>query len=127
MSLVPFDQTYERWAPRVARILLAIQFAVAAYYKLTMFSVQVAQTAAVGVPLPQVAVALGLLLELIAIAALLTGWQLRRVSVVLGAYVALLAVLFYRDWSDPMKFGFFISHLSLIAACLYVSVYGAKR
>jgi len=26
-----------------------------------------------------------------------------------------------------MKFGFFISHLGLIAACLYVSVYGAKR
>jgi len=127
MSLVPFDQRYERWAPRVARVLLAIQFAVAAYYKLTMFSVQVGQTAAVGVPLPQVAVALGLLLELTAIAALVTGWQLRRISVVLGAYVALLAVLFYRDWSDPMKFGFFISHLGLVAACLYVSVYGSKR
>jgi len=127
MSFLPYDQAYERWAPRVARILLAIQFAVAAYYKLTMFSVQVSQTAAVGVPLPQVAVTLGLLLELIALAALLTGWQLRRISVVLGSYVALLAVLFYRDWSDPMKFGFFISHLGLIAACLYVSVYGAKR
>ncbi len=127
MSFPPYDQAYERWAPRVARALLAIQFAVAAYYKLTMFSMQVGQTAAVGVPLPQVAVALGLVLELVGIAALVTGWQLRRISVVLAAYVALLAVLFYRDWSDPMKFGFFISHLGLIAACLYVSVYGAKR
>jgi putative oxidoreductase len=127
MSFPPYVQAYERWAPRVARALLAIQFSVAAYYKLTMFSMQVGQTVAVGVPLPQVAVALGLVLELVGIAALVTGWQLRRISVVLAAYVALLAVLFYRDWSDPMKFGFFISHLGLIAACLYVSVYGAKR
>src|SRR6188508_675441 len=125
MATLPYNEKYERWAPLVARVLLAIQFAVAAYFKLTMFSMQVGQTAAVGVPLPQVAVALGLVLELVGIVALLTGWQLRRISVLLGAYVALLAVLFYRDWSDPMKFGFFISHLGLVAAFLYVSVYGA--
>ena len=121
MSSIPFNAAYERWAPLAARGLLAIQFAVAAYYKLAMFSMQVAQTAAVGVPLPQVAVTLGLMLEIVGIVALLTGWQLRRISVLLGAYVALLAVLFYNDWSDPMKFGFFISHLGLIAALLYVS------
>lgn len=117
---------YQKFAPIVARLFLAFQFGVAAYFKLTMFSGQVAYTAAVGVPLPQVAVALGLALEIAGIIALLSGYKIRLLSFLLAGYVMLLGVLFYHNWSDQMNFGLFVSHLGLTAALLYVSVVGAK-
>jgi putative oxidoreductase len=106
--------------------MLAIQFAVAAYFKLTMFSGQVAETAAVGVPFASLAVALALLLEIVAVASLITGWQLRAVAFVLAPYIMLLAVIFYHNWSDMQMFGMFVSHLGLTAALLYVSVFGTS-
>lgn len=121
------SRAYEDWAPVVARLFLAVQFAIAALFKVMGFSMQVAQTAAVGVPMAQVAVAAALVLELAGVIALLTGYYIRLVSMLLAAYVALLAVLFYHNWQDPMNFGLFVSHLGLIAALLLVSVYGARR
>ena len=118
--------TYQKFAPIVARVLLAFQFGVAAYFKLTMFSGQVVQTAAMGVPLPQVAVGLALILEIAGIVALLSGYKIRLLSFLLAGYVMLLGVIFYHNWSDMMNFGLFVSHLGLTAALLYVSVCGAK-
>ncbi|MES2203413.1 MAG: DoxX family protein [Patescibacteria group bacterium] len=125
--MIPFNRAYEAWAPVVARLLLAIQFAAAAAFKIMGFSGEVAQTAAAGVPIANIAVAAALLLEIVGVVALVLGWRIRLVSMLLAGYVALLAVIFYHDWSTPMGMGLFISHLGLIAALLYVSVYGARH
>lgn len=125
MSLI-HTHAYERWMPLIARLLLAIQFSVGAYFKIVFFPMEVAQTASVGVPFATIAVGLAFILEALGIIALVTGWQIRLFAALLAPYVALLAVLFYHHWSDPMNFGSFMSHLGLIAALLYVSVYGAR-
>lgn len=106
---------------------MAIQFAVAALFKVIGFSAEVGQTAAAGVPWAGAAVAAALALEALGVVSLLLGWQIRRIALALAAYVALLAVIFYHNWSDPMVMGLFISHLGLIAALMYVSAYGAGR
>ena len=54
---------YEYWAPMVARWFLALQFSVAAFFKITGFSMQAGAAAAVGLPFPTLAVVLGLILE----------------------------------------------------------------
>ncbi len=118
---------WELWAPRVARLFLAIQFGIAAYFKLTAFSGQVASASAAGVPLPTLAVALALILEVAGVLALLTGYYLRPIAAALAGYVMLLAVIFYHDWSSMMMFGLFVSHLGLTAALLYVSTFGASK
>lgn len=119
--------SYERAALIIARVLLAIQFTVAAWFKIVGFSAEAAMTAAVGVPFATAAVALALVLEVVGVLALLTGIKLRPIAFLMALYVALLAVLFYHDWSNQMNFGFFMSHLGLVAALLYVSVFGAKK
>lgn len=119
--------SYEAWAPVVARLFLAIQFGIAAFFKVSMFGGEVAQTAAAGVPLAQVAVGAALVLEVFGIVALVTGWHIRLATALLAPYVMLLAVIFYHDWSNLMTMGLFVSHLGLAAALLYVSVYGAKH
>jgi putative oxidoreductase len=121
------SRPYERYALIIARIFLAIQFAIAAWFKIVGFGGEAAMTAQVGVPFANVAVALALVLEVVGVLALLTGIKLRPVACVLALYVALLAVLFYHDWSNQMTFGLFMSHLGLTAALLYMSVFGAKK
>ena len=118
---------WNTWAPMVARILLAIQFAVAAFFKVTGFSMEVSMTAAAGVPLATAAVAAALVLEVVGVISLLTGYYIRIVSFLLAGFVMLLAVIFYHNWSDQMQFGMFVSHLGLTAALMFVSVYGARR
>lgn len=124
---LPFETAaWERWAPLIARIFLAIQFAIAALFKILFFSGEVAQTGAVGVPLPSLAVSLALILEIVSVFCLLTGWKIRAAAFVLAFYVMLLAFLFYHNWADQMTFGMFVSHLGLAAALLYVSAFGAR-
>ncbi|HVU75572.1 MAG TPA: DoxX family protein [Candidatus Paceibacterota bacterium] len=121
------NNLWDSWAPMVARVLLAIQFCIAAFFKITGFSGEAAMTAAVGVPFSTVAVALALVLEVIGIVSLLTGYRLRLIGALLAGYVLLLAALFYHNWTDQMSFGLFVSHLGLAAALMLASVYSAPR
>jgi putative oxidoreductase len=125
--MIPYNSRYEDWAPLVARVFLAIQFGIAAYFKIVFWGGEVAQTAAVGVPVASVAVGAALLLEVVGVLALLTGYRVRPIALLLALYCALLAVLFYHNWSDQMTFGLFVSHMGLIAALLYVSAFGSGR
>jgi putative oxidoreductase len=127
MSPIYQSRAYETWAPFVARVILAFQFGLAALFKILMHAGEVAQTAMVGVPFPEVAVWLAFVLEVAGAVCLIVGYRVRLVAAVLAPYVLLLAVLFYHNFSDPMIMGMFVSHLGLIAALLYVSVYGAQR
>lgn len=123
-------RAFETWAPVVARLVFGAQFLFAAFGKIPgvpSFSYAVGFTASHGVPFAGTAVVLAFLLELVAGAMLLLGWKTRVAAVVLVPYVLLLAVVFYRDLSNPMNLGAVISHVSLAAALLLVSAYGAKR
>jgi putative oxidoreductase len=120
-------RAYEVWAPRAARLLLAIPLAIGAWFKISMFSMQVAQTASVGVPMPAIAVALALALEAALVVSLLTGYYARLLALLGALYILLLAALFYNNWSDPMQFGSFMSHLPFAAALLMVSVFTGRR
>lgn len=117
---------YELWAPRIARLFLAVQFGIAIYFKLTGFGNEAAMTAAAGVPLSSIAVGAALILEAVGVIALLSGKWLRPVGLLLALYVLLLAAIFYHDWSNQLTFGLFVSHLGLSAALFYVSAYSGK-
>lgn len=123
----PYSRSFEIWAPFVARLIFGFQFLLGAYFKVIWHSAEVAQTAAVGVPLPDLAVWLAFVLEVALGLALILGYRVRQTALVLALYVLLLAVLFYRNIADPMVMGMFVSHLGFIAGLLYVSVYGARH
>lgn len=123
-------RAWEQWAPVVARVLLGAQFVFAASGKVPLthgFVFSAGYAASHGVPFAPAAIVLAFLLEFVAGVALLIGWHARLAAFVLAPYILALAVIFYHNFSDPISFGFFISHISLIAALLYVSVYGAKH
>ncbi len=129
MTLPYHTASYTTWAPLVARIIIGAAFVFAATMKIPgteSFNMEVGMTAAVGVPFAYLAVILAGILEAAAGLALIFGYQTRLAAFALVLFVALLTVLFHWNFSDMMAMGSFISHLELIAALLYISVYGAK-
>ena len=129
MSLPHYSTAYEHWAPAVARVVMGLIFLMSAYYKIPgteTFAMQVGMSGAVGIPLPYLAVLLEFVLEVVGGIALVIGWQTRTAAVTLAAFVALIAVFFYRDISDQTTFGLFISCVTQIAGLIYISVYGAQ-
>ena len=127
MNIPPYSRSYEVWAPFIARLIFGFQFLLGAFFKITWHAAEVAQTGAAGVPFPELAVWLALVLEVLLGLALIVGYRVRVVALILAAYVLLLALIFYRNVADPMTMGMFVSHLGFIAGLLYVSVYGAQR
>lgn len=130
MTLPHQTRAYETWAPVVGRIFLAVPFLMAAAFKVPgtdMFAMQVAASAAVGIPLPEVAVTLAFILEVVGGIALIIGWKTRLFAFLLVLFTALVTLLFHFNFSDPMKAGEFISHLAMIGGLLYLSTYGAQN
>jgi len=122
---------YNTWAPVVARIIFGGVFLFSASWKIPgteMFAMQVEQTAAVGVPLALIAVALAFLLEVIGGLALIVGWRTKFFAMLFLPFVALLTILFHiPNLEDPMSIGLFIDHLVFMAGLAYLSVYGAQN
>ena len=125
--MIPYSRTYEHWAPAVARWIFGLLFLLGAFYKIIWHAAQVAETAAAGVPLPEVAVWLAFIFELVTGIALIIGWKVRPIAFLLALYVLLLAFIFYHNFADPMIMGQFMSHMAFIAGLLYISVYGAQH
>src|SRR5947207_2330138 len=93
-----YSARYERMAPLLARILIAVPFLFAAPFKMpgmSSFAANVDFTAAAGVPIPSVAVALAALLDLVAGVMIVVGWHARLAAATLVLYVALLTVVFH--------------------------------
>jgi putative oxidoreductase len=121
---------YENWAPVVARVVFGLVFLMSAFYKIPgteTFTMQVGMSADAGIPFATLAVGLAFVLEVVGGIALIAGWHTRMAAAALAAFVVLIALFFFRDWSDQTIMGNFISCMTQAAGLLYVSVYGARH
>jgi putative oxidoreductase len=125
-----YIELYEKWVPVVARIIFGLTFLMSAYYKIPgseSFAMQVGMSDGAGIPFAYVAVLLAFALELVGGLALVLGWQTRLFSFLLAGFVMLIALFFFRNWSDQQTMGNFISCCIEAAGLGYVSVYGARH
>lgn len=129
--MLPHNVTwYRNWAPVLARLIFGATFLMGAYFKIPgtdSFQMEVAMSAAAGIPLATIAVFLAFLLELFGGLALVFGIWTRLAAFLLAPFVLLIALFFFRNLADQAQFGMFMSCMSLIAGLLYVSVYGARH
>lgn len=129
MNLFHYSGWYENWAPLVGRILFGGLFIFGAMWKIPgteSFNMEVAMTAAKGIPFANIAVILAGIFELVLGLALIVGYHTRTAAMILGLMTIAFTAIFHFNFSDPMQIGQFVSHLGLIAGLLYISVYGAK-
>lgn len=115
-----------------ARILLTLLFIVAGIGKITAFGQTVGYMGAVGLPMPEIATAGVIAIELGLGAALLAGAFTVPVALVLAVYTVMTAVLGHHFWTmtDPARTAnmvHFLKNLSIAGGFILLSVTGPGR
>lgn len=116
----------------LGRILMAWLFIPAGFGKIAGFSGSVGYAAAMGMPLPEVGVAIGLLIELVGGILLLIGWYTRPAALVLAVFTAVATFMFHAYWSLPadqamMQQLMFNKNIAVIGGLLAFAAFGAGR
>ena len=118
------------YGPLVGRVLLALIFIIAGYGKLTGFEGTVGYIQSVGLPVPQLAAVVAIIVELGGGIMLAIGWKARWAAAALFIFVFLAGILFHAFWSSPadqamMQQIHFMKNLAIMGGMLYVLVYGS--
>lgn len=87
----------------IGRILLAIVFVPAGFGKIAGFAGAVGYATAMGLPLPQVGVAIALVIELFGGLALLIGFRTQIAAIALAVFTLVASFYFHAFWSVPAE------------------------
>jgi putative oxidoreductase len=112
------------------RLLFALLFLPAGISKLTGFAGTVGYISSVGLPLPQVAAALALSLEIIGGVALLLGVGTRLAALALALFTLVASFFFHNYWAAPEAQQFvqqlmFFKNIAVVGGLLSVAAWGA--
>ncbi len=119
-------------AALIGRILLAFMFVVAGWGKLTGFAGTVGYVASVHVPMPEVATALALVVELGGGLLLALGWKARWAALALAGFTLVASLVFHDFWNmsgaEAMTNQlFFFKNVAVIGGMLMVFAFGPGR
>lgn len=122
------ENTLNRYGPLAGRLLIAFIFIFAGYGKLTGFDGTVGYIASKDMPLPELAAAAAILIELGGGLMLALGWKARWAAGALMVFTAMTAVIFHNFWSvapDQVQNQMihFMKNLSIMGGLLYVVVH----
>lgn len=114
----------------IGRILIAMLFLPAGIQKISGFAGSVGYAASAGMPMPQVAVALGLVIEIVAGLAILLGWHTRWAALILGFFTLVASFFFHNFWSVPadavmIQQLMFWKNIALVGGLLGFAAHGA--
>jgi putative oxidoreductase len=116
----------------LGRILLAAMFVYAGIGKIGGFEGTAGYIASKGLPLPQLAAAGTIVLEIVAGMMLVLGWKARWAALALAAFTVLASVVFHAFWDVPAEQFrtqqlFFLKNMAVTGGLLMVVAFGAGR
>ena len=114
----------------IGRLLLAVLFLPAGLAKLSGFEGTVGYIATVGLPLPTVAAAVAVALEILGSLALIIGFHTRIVAAVLAVFTLVASIFFHAFWSAAPDQAFvqqllFFKNIGVIGGLLVLVSSGA--
>ena len=112
------------------RLLLAVLFLPAGIGKLTGFAGTVGYISSVGLPMPQVAAALALVVEIVGGVALVAGYGTRLAAIVLAAFTLVASLFFHAYWALPadqqmIQQLLFFKNIAVVGGLLTLAAWGA--
>ena len=114
----------------LGRILMAVLFLVPGIRTLMAVSGTVGYFAKLGMPMPEVMVWVAIVIEIGGAAALILGWQTRRVAWLLILFVIIATAMAHRFWelSDPAQYftqlNNFLKNVGVIGGLLIIGAVG---
>lgn len=115
------------YAPLLARIFVGGMFVMAGISKLTGFAGSVAYAQSVGLPSPELAIIIAIIVEIVAGLSVLLGYRIMWGAGALALFTVAAAVLFHADFSDQVQQTMFMKNLGITAALLYMMRFGAGK
>ncbi len=114
-----------RFAPLLGRILIAITFVPGGFSKIGGFQGAVGYAASKGMPLPALAIAAAIAIELGGGLLLLAGYKARWAAGALALFCVVAAVFFHADFADQMQQISFMKNLAIAGGLLAFVHFGA--
>jgi putative oxidoreductase len=119
-------------AALLGRIALALTFVMSGFGKITGFSGTVGYIASKDVPLPEVAAALAVLIELGGGLAIIAGWMTRWAALALIVFLVVITPIFHDFWNlaaaeAGMQEIMFMKNVSILGGFLLLFAFGPGR
>ncbi|WP_109806949.1 DoxX family protein [Sphingosinithalassobacter portus] len=115
------------YAALIGRIAIAAIFLLSGFSKLTAPGATIGYIASAGLPLPQVALALAILVELGGGMLLVFGYRVRIVAAALAIFSVVAALGFHSDLADQNQFIHFFKNLAMAGGLLQIVAFGGGR
>ena len=109
------------------RLLMAGIFLLSGWSKLADPAGTIGYIQSVGLPLPQLALAIAVAVELIGGALLVIGYKTKIVAAVLALFTLATAVFFHSALGDQNQFLHFFKNVAIVGGLLQVVAFGAGR
>jgi putative oxidoreductase len=114
-----------RYLPFVGRVLIGVPFAMSGLFKLAAYGGTTAMIAAAGLPLPPLAYAVAVAVELGGGLLLVLGYQARAVAAVLAVFALATAVSFHSNFADQNQMIHFLKNVMMAGGLLQIVAFGA--
>ena len=116
-----------RYLPFLGRLLIGLPFAMSGLGKLAAYGKTTAMIAAAGLPVPPLAYAVAVAVELGGGLLLVAGYQARLVAIALALFSIAAAVSFHGNFADQNQMIHFLKNLMIMGGLLQVAAFGAGR
>jgi putative oxidoreductase len=117
--------TASRYLPFVGRLMIGIPFAMSGLSKLGAYGATTAMISAAGLPLPPLAFAIAVAVELGGGVLLIAGYQARFVAIALAAFSLATAVSFHNNFADQNQMIHFLKNVMMAGGLLQIAAFGA--
>src|ERR1700761_1527292 len=112
-----------RYASFIGRLLIGLPFAMSGFGKLVAYGATTTYIAAAGLPVPPLAYAIAVLVELGGGLLLIAGYQAR--SVALAVFSLAAAAAFHNNFADQNQMIHFLKNVMMAGGLLQVVAFGA--
>jgi len=114
----------------IGRVLFVLLFLPAGIGKITGFAGTVGYINSVGLPAPELATVVALLIEILGSLCLLAGYQTRIASILLAVFTLVATFFFHNYWAAPADQAFvaqllFFKNIAVIGGLLILAAQGA--
>ncbi|KJK24759.1 LysR family transcriptional regulator [Burkholderiaceae bacterium 16] len=111
----------------LGRVLVSAIFLLSGASKLAAPAAMVGYIQSVGLPFPQLALGLAVLVELGGGLALVLGYRTRLVAAILAVFSVATALAFHANLADQNQFIHFFKNIAMAGGLLQIVAYGAGR
>jgi putative oxidoreductase len=113
--------------PLAGRILISAIFLLSGISKITAPAAMIGYISSAGLPLPQVALAIAIAVEVAGSIALIVGFHTRLTAAILAVFTVVTALAFHNNLGDQSQFINFFKNIAMAGGLLQVVAFGAGR